>query len=184
MAKADETLTEDLNHLREARNALRSARGVPFVWDIAFVEILTGEKGGFDIVIGNPPYVRQESIADPNLRVKQSQPKTKRDTRRNLPARCIKPFRASLATDVRETSDRIIRQPLSLTNWMPKATSTSISIFTDFPSSIRKGRSVSSHPIRGSMSATEKISKSLPSSTATSSRLSTTRHDALSHPPM
>ena len=65
--KQIETLTEDLNHLREARNALRSARGVPFVWDIAFVEILTGEKGGFDIVIGNPPYVRQESIADPNL---------------------------------------------------------------------------------------------------------------------
>ena len=65
--KQIETLTEDLNHLKEARNALRSARGVPFVWDIAFVEILTGEKGGFDIVIGNPPYVRQESIADPNL---------------------------------------------------------------------------------------------------------------------
>ena len=65
--KQIETLTEDLNHLREARNALGSARGVPFVWDIAFVEILTGEKGGFDIVIGNPPYVRQESIADPNL---------------------------------------------------------------------------------------------------------------------
>ena len=65
--KQIETLTEDLNHLKEARNALRSARDVPFVWDIAFVEIFTGEKGGFDIVIGNPPYVRQESIADPNL---------------------------------------------------------------------------------------------------------------------
>ena len=65
--KQIETLTEDLNHLREARSALRSAGGVPFVWDIAFVEIFTGEKGGFDIVIGNPPYVRQESIADPNI---------------------------------------------------------------------------------------------------------------------
>ena len=65
--KQIEALTEDLNHLREARSALRSARDVPFVWDIAFVEIFTGEKGGFDIVIGNPPYVRQESIADPNI---------------------------------------------------------------------------------------------------------------------
>ena len=40
---------------------------MPFVWDIAFVEIFTGEKGGFDIVIGNPPYVRHENIADPNI---------------------------------------------------------------------------------------------------------------------
>ncbi len=38
-----------------------------FVWDIAFVEIFEGEKGGFDIVVGNPPYVRQENIADPLL---------------------------------------------------------------------------------------------------------------------
>ena len=65
--KQIETLTEDLNHLREARSALVNARGVPFVWDIAFVEIFTGEKGGFDIVIGNPPYVRQESISDPKI---------------------------------------------------------------------------------------------------------------------
>ena len=65
--KQIEALTEDLDRLKEARNALRSARDVPFVWDIAFVEIFTGEKEGFDIVIGNPPYVRQESIADPNI---------------------------------------------------------------------------------------------------------------------
>ena len=65
--KQIEALTEDLDRLKAARSALRSARDVPFVWDIAFVEIFTGEKGGFDIVIGNPPYVRQEDIADPNL---------------------------------------------------------------------------------------------------------------------
>ena len=62
-----EALTEDLDHLKAARSALGSPGGVPFVWDIAFVEIFRGEKEGFDIVIGNPPYVRQESIADPNL---------------------------------------------------------------------------------------------------------------------
>ena len=60
-----EALTEDLDRLTETRSALASARGVPFVWDIAFVEVFTSEKAGFDIVIGNPPYVRQESIADP-----------------------------------------------------------------------------------------------------------------------
>ena len=58
--KQIEALTEDHDRLKAARSALRSARDVPFVWDIAFVEILTGEKGGFDIVIGNPPYVRQK----------------------------------------------------------------------------------------------------------------------------
>ena len=61
-----EALTEGTISKRLAAR-LVSAKDVPFVWDIAFVEIFTGEKGGFDIVIGNPPYVRQESIADPNI---------------------------------------------------------------------------------------------------------------------
>ncbi len=34
----------------------------PFIWDIDFAEIF-GEKNGFDIVIGNPPYVKQDDIA-------------------------------------------------------------------------------------------------------------------------
>ncbi|GAG19146.1 unnamed protein product, partial [marine sediment metagenome] len=38
---------------------LGEGKRVPFVWDIAFVEIFEGDKKGFDIVIGNPPYVRQ-----------------------------------------------------------------------------------------------------------------------------
>ena len=62
-----ETLTVDHDRLIEARGALRNAPTSPFVWDIAFVEIFSDEKGGFDIVIGNPPYVRQENIADPKL---------------------------------------------------------------------------------------------------------------------
>jgi 23S rRNA G2445 N2-methylase RlmL len=52
----------------QARTALSRAQDVPFVWDIAFVEIFEGDKKGFDIVIGNPPYVRQEMIAPPTLR--------------------------------------------------------------------------------------------------------------------
>nr|HID57806.1 hypothetical protein [Desulfobacterales bacterium] len=35
-----------------------------FLWEIDFAEIFN-EKGGFDIVIGNPPYVRQEKVAPP-----------------------------------------------------------------------------------------------------------------------
>jgi hypothetical protein len=35
-----------------------------FLWEIDFAEIFS-EKGGFDIVIGNPPYVRQEKIGPP-----------------------------------------------------------------------------------------------------------------------
>ena len=76
--KQIETLTEDLDRLEEARNALRSAGGVPFVWDIAFVEIFTGGKGGFDIVIGNPPYVRQESISDPKIPHENVTPENKK----------------------------------------------------------------------------------------------------------
>ncbi len=63
--KQIEALTEDRDRLTEVRNALVSAKDVPFVWDIAFVELFTDEKSGFDIVIGNPPYVRQENISDP-----------------------------------------------------------------------------------------------------------------------
>ena len=40
-----EALTEDLDHLKAARSALGNG-GVPFVWDIAFVEIFTGERRG------------------------------------------------------------------------------------------------------------------------------------------
>ena len=65
--KQIESLTEDLEQIDRARSALRTTREIPFVWDIAFVEIFESEKEGFDIVIGNPPYVRQENIADPHL---------------------------------------------------------------------------------------------------------------------
>jgi type I restriction-modification system DNA methylase subunit len=65
--KQIESLKVELERIDRSRSALKSIRDVPFVWDIAFVEIFEGERGGFDIVIGNPPYVRQENIADPRL---------------------------------------------------------------------------------------------------------------------
>lgn len=65
-AERDEKQAE-LDRIESALDALRQTKTVPFVWDIAFVEIFEGEKKGFDIVIGNPPYVRQEMIAPPTL---------------------------------------------------------------------------------------------------------------------
>lgn len=64
------TLQADRELLTRARDAIRTVKDVPFVWDIAFVELFAGERGGaarggVDIVIGNPPYVRQELIHDP-----------------------------------------------------------------------------------------------------------------------
>jgi len=41
-----------------------TTKNLPFIWRIDFPEIFF-EKGGFDIVIGNPPYVAQEEIEDP-----------------------------------------------------------------------------------------------------------------------
>lgn len=35
----------------------------PFVWWVDFSDVMV-ERGGFDVVIGNPPYVRQEQISD------------------------------------------------------------------------------------------------------------------------
>ncbi|MHA1775664.1 MAG: Eco57I restriction-modification methylase domain-containing protein, partial [Promethearchaeota archaeon] len=59
-------LEEKLERLITARKTLKDRAKIPFVWDISFVEIFEGEKEGFDIVLGNPPYVRQELISDPH----------------------------------------------------------------------------------------------------------------------
>ncbi len=60
-----------IRHLKEGLAQLGEEK--PFVWELAFAEIFEAEKGGFDIVIGNPPYVRQESIADPADRIKDKE---------------------------------------------------------------------------------------------------------------
>lgn len=55
---------EEIQYLTETMRRIQSPEHKPFIWDIEFAEIF-GDKGGFDIVIGNPPYVRQEKIAPP-----------------------------------------------------------------------------------------------------------------------
>ncbi|TKJ48107.1 hypothetical protein CEE34_00005, partial [Candidatus Aerophobetes bacterium Ae_b3a] len=58
-------LSGEREKLREAlENLGKKETKDYFLWEIDFAEIFA-EKGGFDIVIGNPPYVRQEKIAFP-----------------------------------------------------------------------------------------------------------------------
>lgn len=57
-----EKIEKEIENLKSERKQL--AEEHPLVWNIEFAEIFF-EKGGFDIVIGNPPYVRQEDIDDP-----------------------------------------------------------------------------------------------------------------------
>jgi len=56
---------KEIEKLKKVKEALKDPEKKPFVWDIDFAEIF-GDKNGFDIVIGNPPYVRQEMISPPN----------------------------------------------------------------------------------------------------------------------
>ncbi len=62
-----DVFARELEQVNKTRSVLKNIKSVPFVWDIAFVEIFESDNEGFDIVVGNPPYVRQEQIADPCL---------------------------------------------------------------------------------------------------------------------
>jgi len=52
-----------------------------FLWEVDFAEIFN-EKGGFDIVIGNPPYVRQEKVGPPLQREEDHDAETWRAKKR------------------------------------------------------------------------------------------------------
>ncbi|CAD6492432.1 MAG: Eco57I restriction-modification methylase [Candidatus Argoarchaeum ethanivorans] len=60
-----ERIERQIQELEKVKVILDEPEKKPFVWDIDFAEIF-GDKNGFDIVIGNPPYVRQEKISPPN----------------------------------------------------------------------------------------------------------------------
>lgn len=61
-----EALEAEIAELEAQKRNLKDER--PFIWAIEFAEIFF-DQGGFDLIIGNPPYVRQESISDPNGRL-------------------------------------------------------------------------------------------------------------------
>ncbi|MFH1928976.1 MAG: TaqI-like C-terminal specificity domain-containing protein, partial [Chloroflexota bacterium] len=59
----------------EARDvdALRTQLGLSFIWRLDFAEVFA-EKGGFDVVIANPPYVRMEEIKELKTDLKTNYP--------------------------------------------------------------------------------------------------------------
>lgn len=58
-----EARIEDLERIRDAIDDAGDTQF--FMWDIDFSDVMV--EGGFDIVIGNPPYVQQEDIIDQGL---------------------------------------------------------------------------------------------------------------------
>jgi hypothetical protein len=60
-----DSIDKEIDNLSRVKENLDDPTKKPFVWEIDFAEIF-GDKGGFDIVIGNPPYIRQEKISPPN----------------------------------------------------------------------------------------------------------------------
>ncbi len=59
----EEILKYQIARLENEINQIKN-NNLPFVWKIDFPEVFI-RKEGFDIVIGNPPYVPQEEIEDP-----------------------------------------------------------------------------------------------------------------------
>ncbi|MGB9677328.1 MAG: Eco57I restriction-modification methylase domain-containing protein [Candidatus Ratteibacteria bacterium] len=65
LEKEIENLKKGLEELKKFYKELIQMKEPPMIWDLAFAEVFEMKKG-FDIVIANPPYVRQEKIEDLN----------------------------------------------------------------------------------------------------------------------
>lgn len=62
-----EELEEKIGELEDLKSEVEgSPDKVPLIWEVAFAEVFK-EKDGFDLVIGNPPYVEEKRIAPPNM---------------------------------------------------------------------------------------------------------------------
>lgn len=72
-----------------------------FFWPLDFPEIFA--QGGFDLVIGNPPYVRQENIMPANLPIREVSDSIKKSYKeavvRNVEAQWEKEFQRHLQSD-------------------------------------------------------------------------------------
>ncbi|MEW6238073.1 MAG: DNA methyltransferase [Candidatus Omnitrophota bacterium] len=84
LKKESESIKDSLRQIGQSLDRLKGVKNIPFIWDIAFVEIFAGEKQGFDIVIGNPPYVRQEKISDPAMTRESATPENRKAYKEKL----------------------------------------------------------------------------------------------------
>lgn len=66
------------------------------LWEIDFAEVFMS-KGGFDIIIGNPPYVRQEEIGPPTIVDRPTTPEERKAYKQKL----IRSVQTFLGRDVR-----------------------------------------------------------------------------------
>ena len=74
---------EEIEKLKKIKALLKDPEKKPFVWDIDFAEIFA-DKNGFDIVIGNPPYVPYKKISPPNILKKEVTEEQKREYKEKL----------------------------------------------------------------------------------------------------
>lgn len=84
MSEEVENIENELEKSKQALAAVKKEKTPPFAWDIAFVEIFSGDNQGFDIVIANPPYVRKENISDPTMAREEVTTENKREYKDKL----------------------------------------------------------------------------------------------------
>jgi len=111
-----EIYKKEIEKLRNLKQHLNDPEKKPFVWDIDFAEIF-GDKGGFDIVIGNPPYINYKKISPPNKEKKEVTDKDKLEYKNKL-IQMLK-TRFNLMKNLSRTNDYYIYfyfQGLSLLN--------------------------------------------------------------------
>ncbi len=89
LSKEIEQLENELNKYQKAIDSIgQKSKKDYFLWELDFAEVFA-KNGGFDIVIGNPPYVRQELIAPPLENEKDYSPEEWRELKRQYKEKLI-----------------------------------------------------------------------------------------------
>ena len=97
--QVDDDVEERIEELKETRDAIDEAGATGFfMWDIDFSDVMV--EGGFDIVIGNPPYVRQEDIIDQGIH-----PERLDEMDSNEVSNLKKQYKNDLVDSIQETFD-------------------------------------------------------------------------------
>ena len=93
----------ELDKLKKLKIALKDPEKKLFIWDIDFAEIF-GDKCGFDIVIGNPPYVKYQKISPPNKTKAEVTKEEKAEYKEKL-VKSVKTIYSNFTRDITKQSD-------------------------------------------------------------------------------